>query len=97
MAIAFDSTITLGNVVEMGVVITTIVGMFIRFDSRIKTLETKVENVTSLTLWKERMDERQMILRRDVEELRRGRGWIHSSHGGTTMEDEVNRESLGEK
>lgn len=59
----------------------------VKIDGRLKIVENDIKSVTSLTLWRERIEERIMVLRRDYDELRRGRGFIKEDMDGEYTHD----------
>lgn len=54
----------------------------VKIDSRLKSVERDIKEVTQLVRWRERMEERVQTLRRDYDELRRGRGFIRNGVDG---------------
>ena len=79
--------VTLGNVIEIVVIGGGWVATIIKIDSRLKSVEKDIKDVISLIKWRERMEERISTLRRDLDELRRGRGFIRNSINGEYDDD----------
>ena len=79
--------VTLGNVIEIVVIGGGWVATIIKIDSRLKSVERDIKDVISLIKWRERMEERIITLRRDLDELRRGRGFIRNGINGEYDDD----------
>jgi hypothetical protein len=79
--------VTLGNVIEIVVIGGGWVATIIKIDSRLKSVERDIKDVISLIKWRERMEERISTLRRDLDELRRGRGFIRNGINGEYDDD----------
>lgn len=79
--------VTLGNVIEIVVIGGGWVATIIKIDSRLKSVEKDIKDVISLVKWRERMEERIITLRRDLDELRRGRGFIRNGINGEYDDD----------
>jgi hypothetical protein len=81
MMLDFDR-VTLGNVIEIAVIGGGWIVTIVKIDGRLKGVERDLKDVISLIKWRERMEERIITLRRDLDELRRGRGFIRSDVNG---------------
>lgn len=81
--------VTTNTILEVAVIGGGWIATFVRFDGRLKSMEEKISamelkinEVTSLSRWRERMEERSLTLRRDLDELRHGRGFIREEVNG---------------
>lgn len=83
MGLQFDGTISIGTLVE----VTTFVGAWVatvtKFNNRLGNVETnqkeqsaKLDSLTQIQNLQARFDERMSSMRRDLEELKRGKGFI---------------------
>jgi hypothetical protein len=73
---AFDPTISMGTVIEIGSFAVGWIVTIVKIDTRLKSVERDIKEVTQLTRWRERMEERMLTMRRDVDDLRHGRGFV---------------------
>lgn len=90
--IDFAAHFTLGNVVEILTIIIGWVVLITKIDTRLKGVEKDVKDVVSLIKWRERVDERILMIRRDIDELRRGHGYIKRDIDGEyTREGRISR------
>ena len=64
------------DIVEIALIGGGWIATIIKIDSRLKSVEKDIREVISLTKWRERMEERVLTLRRDMDELRHGRGFV---------------------
>jgi hypothetical protein len=67
---------TVRDIVEIALIGGGWVATIVKIDSRLKSVEKDIREVISLTKWRERMEERVLNLRRDVDDMRRGRGVV---------------------
>ena len=76
MGMTFDTTISLGTVLEIGAFCVGWIVTISKIDTRLKSVERDIREVAQLTRWRERMEERMLTMRRDVDDLRHGRGFV---------------------
>lgn len=76
-----------GDWLKIGAIIVGWIITVVKIDGRLKIVENDIKSVTSLTLWRERIEERILVLRRDYDELRRGRGFIKEEMDGEYTHD----------
>ena len=74
--------ITLGNIIEIIVIGGGWIATIVKLDGRLKSVEKEIVNVVAIARWKERTDERIFYVRRDIDDLRRGRGWVQRDLDG---------------
>jgi len=74
--------VTINTVIEVSVLAGGWIFTYAKMDSRLKNVEKDIKEVTSISRWRERMEERSLTLRRDLDELRRGKGWIQEELNG---------------
>lgn len=74
--------LSLEYVVQVGVIAAGWIVTIVKIDGRLKSVEAQIKDVIALTRWRERMEERMLTLRRDVERLRQGRGFIREEING---------------
>lgn len=77
----FES-LSLEYVIQVGVIAAGWIVTIVKIDGRLKSVEAQIKDVIALTRWRERMEERMLTLRRDVERLRQGRGFIREEING---------------
>ena len=82
MSIGIDTNISIGNILEIAVLAGGWIITVVKIDSRLKSVERDIKEVTTLTKWRERFEERMMFIRRDVDDLRRGKGFIQEELDG---------------
>lgn len=89
MGLQFDGNLTLGNVIEILVLAGGWIYTISSFGNRLKTVEgnqtlhnTKLDSLTKITEMQGRFDERIGSLRRDVDDLKRGKGFIQQEVNG---------------
>lgn len=89
MGLQFDGSITLGNVIEILALGGGWIYTLSSFGNRLKTVEgnqavhnTKLDSLTKITEMQGRFDERIVTLRRDVDDLKRGKGFIQQEVNG---------------
>lgn len=85
----FDGTITLGNILEVVVITGGWVAIITSLKTRLKAVEDnqkihslKLDNLSKINEMQARFDERMSSVRRDVDDLRRGKGFIQTSING---------------
>lgn len=76
MGIPILEQVTVGNLIEIGVIGVGWIVTIVKIDQRLKSVEKDIKDVISLMKWRERMEERTDTLRRDVDDLRRGKGFV---------------------
>ena len=74
--------VALGDWIKIVVIAGGWIITVVKIDSRLKSVEKDIKDVTQLVRWRERMEERVQMMRRDLDELRRGRGFIRNSIDG---------------
>jgi hypothetical protein len=79
-----DFDFTAGDLIKIVVLVVGWVVTIVKIDGRLKNVEKEIKDVTALTRWKERIEERIITQRRDIDDLRRGRGFIRN--GGVNGE-----------
>lgn len=68
------------DVIEIAVIAGGWIATIVKIDSRLKSVEKDMREVLALTKWRERMEERMLGLRRDVDEMRHGRGFVRGEY-----------------
>lgn len=68
--------ISTGDLIKIFIFLSVWIGTFVRMDMRLRNLESDIKQVVDLAKWRERLEERVLILRRDIDELRHGKGYI---------------------
>jgi len=94
MTMQFDGNITLGNIIEIAILAGGWIITITSINSRLKTVEAnqekhdvKLENLSKITNMQARFDERMSAIRRDLDDLKRGRGFIkHDVEGEYTAD-----------
>lgn len=89
-----DLDFTAGDVIKIVVLIVGWVVTIVKIDGRLKNVEKDIKEVTALSRWKERIEERIITQRRDIDELRRGRGFIRNGVDGEYSGDGKTRTNL---
>lgn len=96
----FDGTVTLGTLIEIVVIAGGWVATFTRVTTRLKTVEEnqkihteQLKSLTAISNLQNRFDERMVFMRRDIDELRRGKGYIQQAMTGEYMQDGKVRDS----
>ena len=74
--------VALGDWIKIVVIAGGWIITIVKIDSRLKSVEKDIKDVTQLVRWRERMEERAQMMRRDLDELRRGRGFIRNGIDG---------------
>lgn len=82
MAIPVDFDINIGDVIKIVVIVGGWIITIVKIDGRLRNVEREIKDVTTLVRWRERLEERVSNMRRDVDELRRGRGFIREEIDG---------------
>jgi hypothetical protein len=84
-----DPTITIGNVVEIGTIITggaitfvLLKATVIQLKSEVTELKTDVRALNKVVIELAVTDRRLMALEEDIRELRHGRGFVHKALDG---------------
>lgn len=72
--------VSIRDIVEIALIGGGWVATIVKIDSRLKSVEKDIREVISLTKWRERMEERMLGLRRDVDEMRHGRGFVRGEY-----------------
>jgi hypothetical protein len=68
--------ITINTLIEVAVIGGGWVVTIVKIDSRLKSVEKDIREMTSLVRWRERVEERLQTQRRDIDELRHLRGFV---------------------
>ena len=72
--------VDLANIPESWVQIAVIAAGWVvtvaKIDGRLQNVEKDIKYVSDLTRWRERIEERLVILRRDIDEMRHLRGFV---------------------
>lgn len=83
MGLSFDGTVSLGTIIEVGGFIGAWIWTASTLSVRLTNVEqsqkiqtTKLDSLTQISTMQARFDERMASIRRDVDELRRGKGFI---------------------
>ncbi len=74
--------ISLGDVIKILVLVGGWLITIVKIDGRLRNVEKDIKEVTTLVRWRERLEEQVKNIRRDVDDLRRGRGFIRESING---------------
>jgi hypothetical protein len=84
-----DFEFPLADVIKVVVLVVGWTVTIVKIDSRLKNVEKDIKGVTGelkevsqLSRWRERMEERITTQRRDIDELRHGRGFIRNGVDG---------------
>lgn len=83
MGIQFDGTISIGTLIEIVVLVSGWAVTVTKISGRLKAVEInqekhdgKLDNLSKISDMQSRFDERMAAVRRDVDDLKRGRGFI---------------------
>jgi hypothetical protein len=74
--------VTLGDIIKIVLIAGGWIVTIVKIDGRLKSVEKDIKEVTTLVKWRERLEERVMNIRRDVDDLRRRRGFIQGEVDG---------------
>jgi hypothetical protein len=81
--------VSFNTLIEIAVIGGGWIVTIVKIDSRLKNVERDIRSVTLLSQWRERMEERALTLRRDVDELRHGRGFVRDAIEGEWNSERV--------
>lgn len=70
------TTFTLRDFAEIAAIGGGWVATIVKLDGRLKAIERDFKDVLSLTRWRERMEERTQGMRREIDELKHGQGFV---------------------
>lgn len=83
MGIQFDGTISIGTMIEVVILVAGWTATVTKINGRLKTVEsnqekhdTKLDNLAKISDMQSRFDERMAAVRRELDDLKRGRGFI---------------------
>ncbi len=97
MGLQFDGTISVGTLIEVVVLVAGWTATVTKINGRLKVVENnqekhdvKLNALTNISNLQARFDERMASVRRDIEELKRGRGFIkHELEGEYNLDGKV--------